>query len=103
MVYATIEETSLDFYELIDNKDFVYDFYLKSKFIKYKFRVFSFAHDILAYPVYVKYEEDIKSGLGIKTEWAEFKDEGEFTESISKAFHCTRLSKVINAMIQFAK
>ncbi|MBU8730442.1 hypothetical protein KM915_10290 [Cytobacillus oceanisediminis] len=107
MVVAVLEEVEEDFFDkMIEGLkgDFFYQFLLKSKFLpNYHFRVMTFSHEITIYPIYIRFEDEIKKELALQARTLVINNEEEFIQLIEKLFNSERMKKVIGAMIKLAK
>lgn len=87
--------------------DFVFRFDLTSRFLQsYKFRVFSFGHDITLYPVNFMIDADISKELGLPSGVfggkVEVSDPEGLTRLLQGVFQTKRLGSVIGSIMRLA-
>ncbi len=105
LVYAVVHELSplKARYEGFSNP-FAFSFSLKGSLLEnYSFKVLSFSHNIIAYPILMNINSEITSELGIQDISNEIKSPEELETILHKILNSNRLSNIIGAIMKMSK
>lgn len=105
LVYAVVDELSLltSISEGLSNP-FAFSFSLKGSFLEnYSYKILSFSHNVLIYPVLMNINSEIASELGIQDVSNEVKSPEELEVILQKILNSNRVSEVIGAIIKMSK
>jgi hypothetical protein len=101
IVQAEIKRTTMVvFKEEIIKLPFIYEFFIKAPILKYKYKLFSIAYDILLYPTYFDIDREIEQEmLGGKQDRINANNEEEYLEILKRIFNSQKTIKIIQAII----
>ena len=79
---------------------FIYEFFIKAPVLKYKYKLFSIAYDILLYPTYFDIDREIEKEI-LKGNQGQINanNEEEYREILKKIFNSQKTTAIIQAII----
>ena len=86
--------------------DFMYRFSLIGRYIQnYRFRVFSFSHDVTLYPVQVSLDTELQKEFQLPTHLngVTLGSPAEAEKFLGEVFHSDRIKKVIGAILKLSR
>jgi hypothetical protein len=84
----------------IVNAPFFYEFFIKAPILKYKYKLFSIAHDVFLYPTTFYIDNDIEEEiLQGKMEDIIAHDEEEYIALLQKIFNSKKTIKIIQSIL----
>jgi len=101
IVQAEIKRTSpILFRSELVKIPFIYEFFLKSPVLKYKYKLFSIAYDVFMYPTYFDIDREItREILGGKEGEINADNEEEYIVILKRIFNSSKTIKIIQSII----
>lgn len=79
---------------------FFYEFFIKAPILKYKYKLFSIAHDVFLYPTNFYLDKDIEEEISEgKMEYIIANNEEEFIHLLEKIFNSKKTIKIVQSIL----
>ncbi|MDO8417958.1 MAG: hypothetical protein Q7S87_17285 [Agitococcus sp.] len=109
IVFVKSNSNLLSLASPIYTKSFSYDYCIIGKLLDYKFKVFSFGHSILIYPMIIKLDEGIFNEINageiytVENNHLIIESNDIFNDFVSKVFNSDKVKNVVQSIIKLSK